>query len=76
MTHDPLLIVTSSYAFHPHDALSGAGVFVRDFARALRTASRPVTVITQQKPTPLQPDPELALVAYRWSDPGRPGSYP
>lgn len=64
---DSLLIVTSSYAYMPEDAHINSGVFVRDFARAVTEQGIKVTVVTQQRTTPVCEDPGVDVIAYPWS---------
>ena len=62
-----LIIVTSSYAYMPEDLLINAGVFVRDFARAIAERGIRVTVVTQQGSSAVMEDPGIEVIAYPWS---------
>jgi len=67
-----LMIVTSSYAANSTDAASGAGLFVRDFARCIAETSVGVCVVTQGKSVEVHSDRRVEIISCPWRGGGRP----
>jgi len=67
-----LLIVTSSYATTDRDTSSGAGVFVRDFARSVAACGVGVAVVTSDRKATRPADDGVETILYRWSGGTRP----